>query len=131
MYNDKLLELFDDVKNYGLLRGYNASSQVTCERSGDIVKPYFIIENDKIVDAKFKAFGSLETIVCASYGVMYVIQKTLDEVKSLPLEALTNNCPSIIENDYSEQLVLDAIKQTIEDYEIKLAKEEKKKAKQK
>ena len=130
MYN-KLLELFDDIKNYGLLRGYNASSQVTCEKSGDIVKPYFIIENDKIVDAKFKAFGSLETLVCASYGVMYVVQKTLDEVKNLPIEVLIENLPIVIENDYSEKLVIDAIKQTIEDYEIKLAKEEKKKAKQK
>ena len=129
MYNSKLLELFDDVKNYGLLRGYNASSQAVCEQSGDIVKTYFIIEDDKIVDAKFKAFGSIETIVCASYGVKYIIQKTLDEVKNMTVDALIDNCPSVIENDYSEKLVLDAIKLTIEEYEIKLAKEEKKKAK--
>ena len=131
MYNSKLLDMFDTVKNYGLLRGYNASSQAECEKTGDIVKPLFIIEGNKIVDAKFKAFGSLETIVCASFCMNYVIGKTLDEAKVLSTNIVGDNLPNITEEHYAVKLCLDAIKQTIEDYEIKLQKEEKKKAKQK
>ena len=65
MYNPKIMEILQNPQNAGMLRGANAIGRADSEICSDIVKFYLLIENGKVVDAKFKTFGGATLIaVC-------------------------------------------------------------------
>ncbi|MBR7090877.1 MAG: iron-sulfur cluster assembly scaffold protein, partial [Clostridia bacterium] len=83
MYNQKIIDVFAAAKNAGVLKGANGVGTATDTICGDVVRIYLNIQNDKIVEARFKAFGCVATIASASVLTDIVISKTVDQAQHL------------------------------------------------
>ncbi|MBR4270826.1 MAG: iron-sulfur cluster assembly scaffold protein [Clostridia bacterium] len=92
--NDKLIEAFKNPKNVGLLRGANAIGRAVDKERSDLLKIYLKIDNKKIIEARFKAFGSSSLIAISSIATTMIIGK--------PIDILDNFDISLIENEVGE-----------------------------
>lgn len=90
MYNEKLLTLCDKPKNVGIIKHADGVGEAGNVESGQLVKLYLKIENDIIIDSKFKAYGNILTIGCASCLTNLVKNMTLDKAKTLTCKDLLN-----------------------------------------
>jgi len=83
MYNEKVMEIFSNPKNVGVIEDANAIGQVGNAFCGDIMKLYLKIENNKIVDAKFETFGCAAAIVSSSVATEMIKGMTVEEALNL------------------------------------------------
>lgn len=124
MYNAKFLEVFNQVSNFGLLRGANAIGMATDEKSGEIIKLYLKVENNVIVDSKFKAFGSINTIVLIDKLSEVLRNLTVQEARNITVAQIGEYFNDINANpNYCQVLVYSAINLALDDYEETLRKE--------
>ena len=86
MYNNKVIEYNDNPKNVGNLDKNNkkvGTGLVGAPACGDVVRLQILVDEGRVVDAKFKAFGCGSAISAASYGSEIIKGKTLDEVEQM------------------------------------------------
>jgi len=130
MYNKRVMEIFRNPKNMGEIRSANAIGIVGNPVCGDIMKIYMVIEDGKIIDAKFKTFGCVAAIASSSIAV--------EKLKGMTIEqALNFNNQDIIKElgDLPPQkihcsiLAKEAIEDGIKNYYKKLEKQKEKEKK--
>ena len=121
-YSKKVIEHYEKPKNIGSMDNTSLSvgtGLVGAPECGDVMKLQILVENNKIVDAKFKTFGCGSAIASSSLATEWVKGKTLDEahtikntdiVKELSLPPVKIHCSVLAE---------DAIKAAINDYKGK------------
>ncbi|MBE5742360.1 MAG: Fe-S cluster assembly scaffold protein NifU [Clostridiales bacterium] len=118
MYNEKVMEAFKNPKNVGEIENYDGLGKVGNASCGDIMQITLKIENDVIVDAKFKTFGCAAAIATSSTATQMVIGMTIDEALKLTnkkvVEELEGLPPQKI---HCSVLAEEAIKAAIEDYQ--------------
>lgn len=130
MYNEKVMEIFRNPKNMGEIRTANAVGTVGNPVCGDIMKIYMVIEDGKIVDAKFKTFGCVAAVVSSSIATELLKGMTIEE-------ALNFNNQDIIKElgDLPPQkihcsiLAKEAIEDAINNYYKKIEKQKEKEKK--
>ncbi|MDW7672538.1 MAG: Fe-S cluster assembly scaffold protein NifU [Bacillota bacterium] len=83
MYSEKVMEHFTNPRNVGEITDADAVGQVGNPKCGDIMKMYFKIENDVIIDVKFKTFGCGSAIATSSMATEMIKGKTIDEALAL------------------------------------------------
>ena len=122
MYSEKVMEAFQNPKNVGEIENPDGIGTVGNEKCGDIMQISLRIENDVIVDAKFKTFGCAAAIATSSTATDMVIGMTIDEALQLTnrkvIEVL-GGLPS--QKIHCSVLAEEAIKKAIEDYKSKKA----------
>ena len=119
MYNQKVLEIFQNPYNAGLLRGANGKGRAE-EFNGDIVEIFVLIENNKFQEIKFKAYGGVSTIVCASVATELLKNKSVKDAQNLTEQnilVVVENLPN--EKMYSLTLAVQAVKNAVEDYKLR------------
>jgi nitrogen fixation NifU-like protein len=121
-YNDAVLEHYNNPKNVGSLDKSAAdvgTGLVGAPECGDVMKLQIRVEDEKIVDAKFKTFGCGSAIASSSLATEWVKGKTINEafeiknteiVEELALPPVKIHCSVLAE---------DAIKAAIKDYRSK------------
>ena len=90
MYSEKVMEHFSNPRNVGEIEDANAIGQVGNPKCGDIMKMYMKIENDVIVDIKFKTFGCGAAIATSSMATEMVKGMTIEEALQLTNKAVTD-----------------------------------------
>lgn len=117
MYSDRVMDHFANPRNVGEIADANAVGTVGNAKCGDIMKMYMKIENDVIVDIKFKTFGCGAAIATSSMATEMVRGKTVEEALRLTnkavVEALEGLPPVKL---HCSVLAEDAIKAAIENY---------------
>ena len=88
MYSEKVMDHFTHPRNVGEIPDANAVGQVGNAKCGDIMKMYMKIENDVIVDVKFKTFGCGAAVATSSMATELVKGKTIDEALKLSNKAV-------------------------------------------
>ncbi len=88
MYSEKVMDHFQHPRNVGEIEDANAVGQVGNAKCGDIMKMYMKIENDIIVDVKFKTFGCGAAIATSSMATELVKGKSIDEALKLSNKAV-------------------------------------------
>ena len=83
MYNEKVMEAFKNPKNVGEIENADGFGKVGNASCGDIMQITLKIENDVIVDAKFKTFGCAAAIATSSTATEMVKGMTIDEALQL------------------------------------------------
>lgn len=120
MYNQKVLETFANPKNVGEIENADGVGTVGNAACGDIMQVFLKIEDDRIVDAKFKTFGCTAAIASSSIATEMVKGKTLDEALQIKnadvVEALEGLPPQKI---HCSVLAEEAIAEAIKDYRNK------------
>lgn len=120
MYSDKVMDHFTSPRNVGEIENADGIGEVGNPKCGDIMKIYLKIENDIIVDVKFKTFGCGAAIATSSIATEMIKCKSVDEALMLTnkavVEALDGLPPQKI---HCSVLAEEAVKAAIEDYKNK------------
>jgi nitrogen fixation NifU-like protein len=123
MYNEKVMQAFQNPQNVGEVENYNAIGTVGNENCGDIMQITMLIEDGIIKDAKFKTFGCAAAVTSSSTATAMIIGKTIDEALQIKnsdvIESLEGLPPQKI---HCSVLAEEAIKLAIEDYYSKQGK---------
>lgn len=120
MYSEKVMEYFSNPRNMGEIENADGIGQVGNPKCGDIMKMYLRIENNVIIDAKFKTFGCGAAIATSSIATEMIIGKTIDEALKVTnkavAEALDGLPPAKM---HCSNLAQEAIEAAINDYKRK------------
>ncbi len=117
MYNEKVMEAFKNPKNVGEIENASGVGTVGNASCGDIMQISLKIENDIIVDAKFKTFGCAAAIATSSTATDMIIGMTIEEalkVTNKKVVECLGGLPS--QKIHCSVLAEEAIKKAIEDY---------------
>jgi nitrogen fixation NifU-like protein len=131
MYNDKVMEIFQNPKNVGELKGANGIGTVGNESCGDIMKLYLKINDKEIIEnATFKTFGCAAAIVSSSVATEMIKGKSIDDALKLENEAIIEYLGGLPDNKiHCSILAKEAIEEAIKDYRKKEAKKARKNSK--
>ena len=116
-YSEKVMEHFRNPRNVGEIKNPDGIGHVGNPVCGDIMEMYIKVENNIIVDAKFKTFGCGAAIATSSMVTELVKGKTIDEALKISnravIEAL-GGLPHI--KMHCSVLAEEALKSAINDY---------------
>ena len=116
-YTEKVIDHYTNPRNVGKIEDASGVGQVGNPVCGDIMKMYLKIENDVIVDVKFKTFGCGAAIATSSISTEMIIGKTVEEALKLKnsdvVEALGGLPPVKI---HCSLLAEEAVHEAIADY---------------
>jgi nitrogen fixation NifU-like protein len=85
-YSAKVIDHYENPRNVGSFAKEEqnvGTGLVGAPSCGDVMKLQIKVDNDVIVDAKFKAFGCLSAIAASSLATEKLIGKTLEEAKEI------------------------------------------------
>jgi nitrogen fixation NifU-like protein len=120
MYSEKVMDHFMNPRNVGEIADANGIGEVGNAKCGDIMKMYLKIENNIIVDAKFKTFGCGAAVATSSMSTEIIVGKTVEEALQITnktvAEALDGLPPVKM---HCSNLAEEAIKAAIDDYKKK------------
>ena len=88
MYSQKVLDIFYDPQNVGVIKGANGVGKVVDDTCGEILKIYVTLDGSKIADAKFQAFGSPAAIAATATATALILGKSLADVEKITAEQI-------------------------------------------
>ena len=121
-YSDKVVDHFNNPRNMGSFKKEEegvGTGMVGAPECGDVMKLQIKVQNDTIVDAKFKTFGCGSAIASSSLATEWLKGKTVDQalaIKNTDIVAELSLPPVKI---HCSVLAEDAIKAAITDYKKK------------
>ncbi|NQT22006.1 MAG: Fe-S cluster assembly scaffold protein NifU [Candidatus Omnitrophica bacterium] len=116
-YSDKVMEHFRDPHNVGEIPDASGIGKVGNPVCGDIMNLYIKVENEVIIDAKFKTFGCGAAIATSSMVTDLVKGKSVAEALKISNRAVAEalgGLPPI--KMHCSMLAEEALKSAIEDY---------------
>jgi FeS cluster assembly scaffold protein NifU, Clostridium type len=87
-YSEKVMDHFMNPRNMGTIENASGVGRVGNAKCGDIMQVYLKIEDEKIVDAKFKTFGCGAAIATSSMATELVKGKTIQEALQVTNKAV-------------------------------------------
>lgn len=120
MYNETVLEHFNNPRNVGESERKDGVGQVTSPSCGDTTFIYLDVKDGLIEDVKFKTFGCAAAIASSSMLTEMAKGLTLEEAKQLTNSQIVDSLGGLPEvKIHCSVLAADALRQAIEDYESK------------
>ena len=83
MYTEQVMDHFMNPRNVGEIENADGVGEVGNAKCGDIMKIFIKVEDERIVDVKFKTFGCGAAIATSSKATEMVMGKTIDEALSI------------------------------------------------
>jgi len=126
-YSEKVIDHYQNPKNVGTLdksKSNVGTGLVGAPECGDVMRLQIEVEDNRIIDAKFKTFGCGSAIAASSLATEWLKGMTLEEaVKMDNMELVEElNLPPV--KIHCSVLAEDAIKSAINDYRVKNGLEE-------
>ena len=123
LYNDIVMEHFMNPKNVGELENPDGSGTYGSPVCGDMMQIQIKVEDETIVDAKFKTFGCGSAIASSSMATSMIIGKTIEEALALTNKEIINELGGLPPVKVHCSVLADkAIKNAIYDYAMKNGK---------
>lgn len=118
MYNDKVLDYFNNPRNMGELENADGVGEVGSPICGDMMKLWIKVDGQGVIrDAKFKTFGCASAIASSSMATEMIIGKHIDEAKKLTNRDIVDALGGLPEHKiHCSVLAADAITRAINDY---------------
>ena len=117
MYTEKVMDHFMNPRNVGEIENADGVGEVGNAKCGDIRKIFIKVEDERIVDVKFKTFGCGAAIASSSVATEMIKGKTIDEALAITnkmvIEAL-GGLPDV--KIHCSVLAEEALRSAIEDY---------------
>ena len=124
LYSDKVMDHFENPRNVGIIEDANGVGEVGNPTCGDIMKMYLKIEDDVIVDVKFKTFGCGSAIATSSMATELIKGKTITEALELTNKAVVEALDGLpARKIHCSVLAEDAIIMALKDYYEKSGRE--------
>lgn len=121
-YSDKVIDHYSNPKNVGTLdktKKNVGTGLVGAPECGDVMRLQIEVENDIIIDAKFKTFGCGSAIASSSLATEWLKGMTLDDaIKMDNMELVEElNLPPV--KIHCSILAQDAVQYAVNDYRVK------------
>jgi len=116
-YSEKVMDHFINPRNVGEIENPDGVGEVGNAQCGDIMKVYLNVENDVIVDVKFKTFGCASAIATSSMATELIKGKPVAEALALTNKAVVealDGLPPV--KMHCSVLAEEAVKSAIKDY---------------
>ena len=121
MYTEKVMVHFMNPRNVGEIEDASGVGTVGNAKCGDIMKIFIKVENDVIVDVKFKTFGCGAAIATSSRATEMVMGKTIEEALSITNKMVAESLGGLpAEKIHCSVLAEEALHAAIQDYRDKL-----------
>ena len=117
VYSEKVMEHFANPHNVGVIEDANGVGEIGNAKCGDIMKMYLKIENDNIVDVKFKTYGCASAIATSSIATDLIKGQPISEALKLTNKAVVealDGLPAV--KIHCSVLAEQAIKAALADY---------------
>jgi nitrogen fixation NifU-like protein len=119
-YSDKVVDHFNNPRNMGSFEKNESglgTGIVGAPECGDVMKLQIKVQDDTIVDAKFKTFGCGSAIASSSLATEWLKGKTVDEAAKIRNTDIVEelNLPPV--KIHCSVLAEDAIKAALADYQ--------------
>ena len=121
-YSDKVVDHYNNPRNVGSFKKEEhdvGTGIVGAPECGDVMKLQIKVEQDRIVDAKFKTFGCGSAIASSSLATEWLKGRTLAEAEKIKNTDIVQelNLPPV--KIHCSVLAEDAIKAALADYKKK------------
>ncbi|MXX10523.1 MAG: Fe-S cluster assembly scaffold IscU [Nitrospira sp. SB0677_bin_15] len=121
-YSEKVIDHYNNPRNVGSFKKDEdgvGTGIVGAPECGDVMKLQIKVEDDTIVDAKFKTFGCGSAIASSSLATEWLKGKTVDEAGQIKNTEIVQelNLPPV--KIHCSVLAEDAIKAALNDYKKK------------
>lgn len=117
MYNQTVLNHFENPRNVGEISNADGVGTYMSDFCGDITKFWIKIENNRIVDVKYRTQGCAAAIACGSILSELAKNKTINEVLKITKNDIVSALNGLPEQKiHCSVLADDALKQAIGDY---------------
>ncbi len=123
MYNSTVMEHFTNPRNVGEIENPDGVGTYGSPVCGDMMQIMIKVEDETIVDAKFKTFGCGSAIASSSMATEMIIGKTIDEALAITNKQIVDELGGLPPVKVHCSVLADhAIKCAIYDYAQKTGK---------
>ena len=120
MYSETVMNHFSNPRNVGEIKDADGIGEVGNPVCGDMMSFYIKVEDDRIVDVKFKTFGCVAAISVSSMVSEMAIGKTIQEAKLITNKDVAEALEGLPkEKLHCSNLGAEALSKAIEDYETR------------
>lgn len=121
-YSEKVIDHYNNPRNMGSFKKDDdgvGTGIVGAPECGDVMKLQIKVENDTIVDAKFKTFGCGSAIASSSLATEWLKGKTVEEAGQIKNTEIVEELSLPPVKIHCSVLAEDAIKGALNDYKKK------------
>ena len=121
-YSQKVLDHYNNPRNVGSLdKNSNevGTGIVGAPECGDVMKLQILVEDDKIIDAKFKTYGCGSAIASSSLATQWLKGKNIHEANNIRNTHIVEELSLPPVKIHCSILAEDAIQAALKDYENK------------
>jgi len=121
-YSEKVLDHYENPRNVGKMDPTDESvgtGMVGAPACGDVMKLQIKVEDNIIVDAKFKTYGCGSAIASSSLLTEWVKGMSLDEAQTIENSSIADELALPPVKIHCSVLAEDAIKSAVDDYRSK------------
>ena len=121
-YSDKVLDHYENARNVGKLddsKSNIGTGMVGAPACGDVMRLQIQVENDIIVDAKFKTYGCGSAIASSSLLTEWVKGVTIDKASQIKNTEIATELALPPVKIHCSVLAEDAIKAAVQNYREK------------
>ena len=121
-YSPQVIEHYERPRNIGSLDSRSTdvgTGLVGSPECGDVMKLQIKVDQDQIVDAKFKTFGCGSAIASSSLATEWIKGKSIDEASTISNTEIVEELSLPPVKIHCSVLAEDAIKSAINDYKSK------------
>jgi len=116
-YNEKVMDHFMNPRNVGEIENADGVGEVGNPACGDMMRLYLKIENDRVVDAKFRTFGCGAAIASSSMLTEMIKGKTVEEARAISNQAVAAALDGLPEvKIHCSVMAEQAVKTALDDY---------------
>ena len=123
MYSEKVMDHFENPRNVGKIENPDGYGKVGSPTCCDVMEIFLKIEDETIVDVKFRTFGCASAIATSSMSTEMILGKKVEEALALTNKAVAQALDGLPPAKmHCSVLAEEAIKEAIENYLSKKAK---------
>lgn len=123
MYSERLMEEFYNPDNFGVIKAASGVGKVVTDIGNEIIKIYILVEDGKITEATYQAFGGPVAIACANVAVKLIAGKAVSTLKNFQATDITAVLGEIPEDKaYLLNAVVSAVRGSEINYKNKQAR---------
>ncbi len=121
MYNDVVLDHFQNPRNVGEIENPSAYAKLASPSCGDLIEIFMNIdENEVITDVKFRTLGCAAAIASGSMATEMLKGKTVEEARKLTNQEVVENLGGLpSQKEHCSVLAEDVIAAALNSYEEK------------
>jgi len=125
MYAEMVMEHFRNPRNVGIIEDADGVGKVGNPVCGDIMEMFIKVENNRLVDVKFRTFGCGAAIATSSVITEMAKGKLIDEALQIGREDVAGALGGLPANKmHCSNLAADALRSAIHDYLARKAKDQ-------